>query len=94
MDLELIVPGIDGEYLCRDPSGLGYGFVVVKFTFSFNLFSLPILELLFSTLFDCLSCGIVGPRFHLQLVVYHVGDNTIILTEELKVNNVRPVFRG
>lgn len=92
VDLELIVPGVDGENLCRDPTGLGDGFVVVKFTFSFNLFSLPILELLFSAFFDCLSCGIVGPRLHLQLVVDHVGDHTVILTEELKVNNIRPVF--
>jgi len=100
VDLELIVRGADGHNLGRVRlrrsgcvSGFGDGFVVVEFTLSFSLFPLPILEPHFPTLFDCLSLGIVGPQFHLQLVTDHVGDHTVILTKELKVDNIRPVER-
>jgi len=100
MDLELVVRGTDGQNLRRVAiitacSLIGFwdGFVVDKFAEFFSLFSLPILEPHFSTLLNCLGCGIVSPHLHLQFLTDQIGDYTIMLTEELKVDNIRAVER-
>jgi len=95
-DLELIVGGTDGQNFCWVHAGSlsgrvgGFrdGFVVVKFTLTFLLPSLPVLESLCSGLLDCPGDGIVDPCLHLQFVTDQVGDDTIILTKELKVDDV------